>query len=373
MYFSNELWLPDSVGSAAAFTSSPLIDCLLSTETRMPRTIRRQIILTLIPLCIALLISLFALLRMLKKKQQWNLLARRVVLIFIVVSYNSYLALVKLAVDILNCVSVHDGTSLGEADITHRYLVLDTSIECYRGSHLLLAIIVSVPLLLFVFGFPVALAVALLGSSKKGNLATTWTRETMGFLFFVFEDKVVYWDCLILLRKALLSIIAVFAYRLGGNLQGLLALTVLVSSLFLQMQTNPFKAELRNLNAYENVALLASSFTFLCGLVLNDSRFSNPIFRGSLLVLLFLCNTLLLAFFVYALLRQKLQQIRMELNAAGVHCDGEKLHQITLAYVRYQLERLRQIIKPVFSPQDVESSIGTGNVDSQRTVELGNV
>ena len=339
----------------------------------MPRTIKRQIILSLIPVFIAVLISLFALLRVLKKRQEWSLLARRVVLVFIVVSYNSYLALVKVAVDILNCVSVHDGNSLGAGDSKHRYLALDTSIECYRGRHLVLALTVSVPLLLFVIGFPTALAVALLGSSKKDKLATTWTRETMGFLFFAFEDKVVYWDCLILLRKALLSVIAVFAYRLGGNLQGLLALTVLLSSLFLQMQTSPFKEELRNLNAYENVALLAGSFTFLCGLMLNDSRFANPIFRGGLLVTLFLGNTLLFVFLVHALLRQKLQQIRMELSAAGVDCGDGKLHQIALVYAGYQLERLRRMMKPVFSPQDVESSDGTGGIDSQATVELANV
>ena len=70
-------------------------------------------------------------------------------------------------------------------------------------------------------------------------------------------------------QKALLSIVTVFAYKLGGNLRGLLDFTVPVSSLFLRMQTNLLEGELRELNTYKNVALLASWFTIEYGLMLN--------------------------------------------------------------------------------------------------------
>ena len=58
----------------------------------------------------------------------------------------------------------------------------------------------------------------------------------------------------------------------------------------------------------------------------------------SLLVTLFHGNILLFAFLAYSLLKQKLQQIRMELNAARVDCNNKKLHQITLVYAGHPLE-----------------------------------
>ena len=291
--FHTHCVFPDSMGVAASVGASLFLDCLLSDGRGAPRTVKRQIIVALLPELVALVISAFFLLRELLGDKDWNRLLRRVILAHIVVGYNSYLSLVKIAVDAFNCVRVHDGIRLEDIDATHRYWISDTTVECFRGSHLAFTLAISAPLLLFAVLFPVLLAVLLERARGQDKLSSKWTQETMGFLFIVFEEEYVYWDCLILLRKAVLSVIIVFAYKLGGNLQGLLVVAVLVIALFLQTHFNPFSQDLGNLNVLESVSLLVSFFTFLSGLVLDSKRSDGVLFEGLLTAVLLSSNILL--------------------------------------------------------------------------------
>ena len=355
------------MGVAASVGASLFLDCLLSNGTGAPRTVKRQIIVALLSELVALIISAFFLLRELKGNKDWYKLLRRVILAHIVVGYNSYLSLVKIAVDAFNCVSVHDGIRLEDTDATHRYWIADTSVECFRGSHLTFTVAVSVPLLLFAILFPVLLAILLERARGQDKLSSKWTQETMGLLFIVFDENHVYWDCLILLRKAILSVIIVFAYRLGGNLQGLLVVAVLVIALFVQMYFNPFSQDLGNLNVLESVSLLVSFFTFLCGLVLNSERSHGALVEGFLTAVLLGSNILLFLILLFTLAQCKLEQFRLELEVMQENGSDKAFYVVVWSYLVYQFARLRGLIESQDSVNDEEET------ELQRSIELSGV
>ena len=355
------------MGTAASVGASLFLDCLLANKSGAPRTVKRQIIVVMLSELVALVISVFFLLRELKGDKDWNRLLRRVILAHIVVGYNSYLSLVKIAVDAFSCVRVHDGIRLEDVETTHRYWIADTSVECFRGSHLIFTLAVSVPLLLFATLFPLLLAVLLESARRQDTLSSKWTQETMGFLFIVFEEKYNYWDCLILLRKAVLSVIIVFSYRLGGNLQGLLVMAVLVIALFLQTHFNPFSQDLGNLNILESVSLLVSFFTFLCGLVLNSERFHGVLIERLLTALMLSINILLFLILAVTLAQSKLEQFRLELEVMQVDGSDGAFYVVIWSYLAYQLARLRGLIEKPDSVDDKEET------NPQRSIELSGV
>ena len=355
------------MSAAASVGASLFLDCLLSGKSGAPRTVKRQIIVALLPEIVALVISLFFLLRELKGDKDWNRLLRRAILAHIVVGYNSYLVLVKVAIDAFNCVRVHDGIRLEDIGMTHRYWIADTSVECFSSTHLNFTLAVSVPLLLFAILFPLLLVILLERARGQNKLSSKWTQETMGFLFIVFEENYVYWDCLILLRKAILSVIIVFAYRLGGNLQGLLVMAVLVIALFVQTYLGPFKKELVSLNVLESVSLLVSFFTFMCGLILNNERFHGVLMKGLVTALLLSSNVGLFVILVFFLARSKLEQVRLELKMMQADVGDGSLHQIAWSYLTFQIARLRGLIDKQDSVDDAEELV------PQPSIELSGV
>ena len=336
--------LTDSIGGSFAITSSFSLDCLLPTGMAVPRTIIRQILIALLPLLIILVLSAFWFLFEISHEKNIGRLARRIILVHIVAAYNFYLLIFKVAVDAYNCISVHDSTSLDDIQSTDRYWALDTSIQCYTDSHLLFIPTVSIPLLLFGVSYPVLLAVSLISSRKNGTLSSTWTQETMGFLSAGFEERFAHWDCLILLRKAAISIIVVFAYQLGRDLQGLLAMAVLVLALLLQTRFAPFKQELGNLNSLESASLLVSFFTFFCGLLFGNEKLKSGVFRGILTAFILSTNTGLFLVLVILLAKLKLRQMKLRLDADQVHCGQGRPHEVILAFAKHQFASLCMLI-----------------------------
>lgn len=74
-------------------------------------------------------------------------------------------------------------------------------------------------------------------------------------------------------RKAVIGVVVVFAYPLGGNLQGVLALGVLLLALVLHMYKQPFRNT--KLNVLEAASLVVSALTFYLGIMFNDPKTST--------------------------------------------------------------------------------------------------
>ena len=362
--------LTDVMGSSVILASTFVLDCLLPVDLMIPRTILRQILVALQPVVTILLIAVPSALNCLVKRRRALDLLKRIILISVVVLYNAYLSLAMTAVDTFTCVPVRDGTSLEENNSRHLYWALDTSVECYGKEHLLLVVCLSLPLILFAVVFPMLFAAALINSHRKGTLSSEWTKETMGFLFAGFEERFVFWDATILLRKAILSAIVVFGYELGEDLQGLLAVALLVLSLFLQTTFNPYRNELE-LNKIESLSLTVSVLTFLAAMILNSSTISSVPAEYTSAAVLLTSNIVFLAFLVCFMGKVKLDQLKMELQYEGVDCGCGRFWDVIIAGIRHRVvEIFHRSFGRFFQRKNGRSASAEEEVPSHRLIEM---
>ncbi len=229
-------------------------------------------------------------------KETWLYLLTKVVLSALVVFYISYISLSKTLINIFSCISVYDSMTVGSDDTTD-YWAVDTNIRCYAGSHALLVGFVGWPLLIiFTFGFPLAVGYLIIRNVKH-DYKEGWIYDVSGFLYRSYAKRFVFWESMIMLRKAILAAVVVFSYPLGANLQQVLAVFVLTLALYLQTVCRPFRSEFDILNELESASILVSSLTFISSIFFSDERVSQTV---RVLVTLFVsfCNIVLLLCFL---------------------------------------------------------------------------
>ena len=208
---------------------------------------------------------------------------------FLAINYFIYIGMTKNLLRFFACTHVSDDR---EGADWHRYVwEEDTGVECYEGLHALLIGILVLPLLLAVsFGFPVGMLVIL--RRNKSRLNQEDFIKTFGFLYKAYDRY--YWEVIIMLRKAVIAAIAVFAYRLGSVLQGLMCVLVIVIALSVHLAAQPFTQDIPQLNYLETCSLASTIVVFVAGLMMN----AETVGRGdrvalSMVAILFVCFTLL--------------------------------------------------------------------------------
>lgn len=167
---------------------------------------------------IFILFIFWSIFKLIKKITISDYLPKRMLLSIFAVFYISYINVTKVLVRMLYCVDilVYEKNEIR----TKEYWADDTAIACNAGDHRILISVFSWPLILvFSFGFPLFTAGMLLYKRWRKELSDMRTYETMGFLYRAYQEKYVFWDSVVMLRKAVLAVIVVFAYPLGGNLQ----------------------------------------------------------------------------------------------------------------------------------------------------------
>ena len=265
-------------------------------------------------------------------------LIRRCVLSIAAVSYLSYIAVTKTALNVLYCVDVESSTEL-DVSTTTKYWAADTSLECYHGSHFVLLGTVGWPVLvLFSFAFPVGVACILILQRRRGELRSASLHESFGFMFRAYNEKVVFWESVIMARKALLAVAVTFAYPLGGNLQGVLCVCVLMFAHYIHTLFSPFRPEFDELNKYEGLSLLMSAFTLASGLFFNDDHASASV-RVLLTVVVFCGNVLCLLFFFAAFCRAIADCLRVILasDRKFQECDNWSTPRVLAVFLRCRL------------------------------------
>ena len=271
---------------------------------------------------------------MIKANRTVTYLIRRCSTSFFVVVYLTYLAFTKTAMDVHSCIDVHDDFDV-QFDGTTKYWSDDTSLKCHEGTHRVLAATIGWPVLIIVsIGCPIALAVFLLVERQRDVLKDEWLLEACGFLHHSYSHRYVFWEALIFLRKALLASIAVFSYSLGGNLQGILAVIVLIFFLYLQIICRPFREEFDELNELESFSLLVSLLTFATGLFLDDDHASQPV-RILLTASTCVCMLGLLFFLCFSFLNVAASYAKKALVLEGIahRPDGGTCH-VLFVFVR---------------------------------------
>lgn len=173
-----------------------------------------------------------------------------------------------------SCVTIdEDEEDLGEAELAHpledSFWAEDTSVKCYSHRHALIVGILVIPSLLAVsFGYPLGTFFIL--QSNRDKLDQEDFIGTYGFLYRGYDKH--YWEILVMLRKGLIATVAVFAYDLGANIQGLICVLILVASLGLHLTFMPYTKEFPQLNDLETGSLSTTIVVFVSGLIFNDPK-----------------------------------------------------------------------------------------------------
>eukprot|EP00210_Caulerpa_lentillifera_P000434 g420.t1 len=274
------------VGAATVKAISRPIDCLIDTTSHGIRSIWRLLFSIFVPLIVISIIGSFWIYRCLvfHKGEELKFLSKRLLITFVTITYMTYFDLTQLAVRVFNCVTVHNDIDPFSNSV-RRYWIADTNVECYQGSHFVLIGIALLVLILISICFPLICSIALYYNRDEHEHSNIWTQEALGILTGPFKEKYVYWECVTMLKKALLSITIVFSYSLGNRSQGLLMILVFIFFLYLHLVCFPFAIEYDRLNYYEATSLTLSSVVYTIVQFFNIERISQST-RTSLSIIL---------------------------------------------------------------------------------------
>lgn len=123
-------------------------------------------------------------------------------------------------------------------------------------------------LLLYTFGIPLLTGAVL--AIHKGRLTDPRVATTFGFMRAGYRDDAFWFECVVMLRKAVLVVIAVGMAPLGVEVQTYAVLSLLFGVAVLQSVLQPFAGSLRN--RLELFGLCAAFLTFDAGLFLGSGE-----------------------------------------------------------------------------------------------------
>ena len=310
------------VGAITSEAVNRSMDCLIPSGTSLQRSVTSSLVDASQPLACILVFIVFWLAIKIRRRKSWMYLVRECVLSALVVFYVSYISITKTLINILNCVEVHDSTLVG-IDGTTDYWFMDTSIKCYEGSHAALAFLLAWPFLfIFTLGFP--LTIAFLTSKKvTEDYKDGSIYAVAGFVYRSYGQKYIFWESVIMSRKALLAVVVVFSYELGANIQAVLASFVLIMALYLQTKCRPYREEFDCLNDVESVSILLSSLTFVSSIFFSDDRVSHGV-RVSMSVFLLCANIFFFLYLLALLVRFAAEYLASILVEEGIHSSPVK-------------------------------------------------
>eukprot|EP00949_MAST-11_sp_MAST-11-sp1_P000929 g929.t1 len=213
------------------------IDCATSASP-LDIFVMKQAIVYLAPFVLTAILALFQCARRCAGRAN-NLVALDQFVASVMVVLNLlFPTLVKRSALMFSCRSIGGRSFLDE--------VLD--VECWQSEHIRAFMMTSLPgAIVFVMGFPLGLLFLLFRLKNRGalkhngqNYDKRWVLR-LGFLFAGYEDEYVYWEGIVLARKALLSTAAVFLAYNGIMVQVVVAILILFVCLYLQMKYEPFE------------------------------------------------------------------------------------------------------------------------------------
>ena len=177
-----------------------------------------------------------------------------------------------------------------------------------------------------------------------------------GFLFVGYHEDCYYWEVMVMIRKAILSIIAVI-FAFDGRVQVMLGMLLLFLSTIAQARKMPFASSF--LNSFEFASLFSSSMTFFLGIFTMDSGASGAAYPiCSQLALIINVGYVLIAFFFGVKLelnerkrqeeKKKRETARRETMIKAIENSSQhKSEQIELTSLSNASDRERLNVRPV--------------------------
>ena len=288
----------------------------------MERSIASVLIDICVPFAAALVFAIYWMADRAKKKTEARKLVKKIALSFLAVFYISYVSLTRTLVKMISCIEVHD-SSVGGVDSTTNFWATDTSIQCYRQSHAVLAFVLGWPFFfIFTVGFPLVTA-CLVVKHVQEDYKQGWIYEVSGFMYRSYERKFVFWESTILLKKAVLTVVVVLSYPLGTNLQHILAVFVLAAALYFQMLCRPYRKEFDDLNGLESLSVLVSLLTFISSMFFGDDVVSDAV-RILVTLGIIVGNLVLFLVFLHFIVVFSAKYLRAVLDSEDVPYDADR-------------------------------------------------
>jgi len=331
------------VSQASTFS----FECLLPADGKTPRSILSAMLTILVPFLVTGIFCAYWFYDTFKLNKPWRYFIKRCILTCVSVLYVSYLSLADTALNVLFCVDVIGTVSVDGIGVCHSHWVVDTSVCCFDGSHAVLAYSAAIPLLIFVFLYPIVLAVVLILAQRRNALQSEWTRETLGVLTSGFRPTFAFWDCAILARKAMIATVIVFAYKLGSVLQGVLMSWVFVLALYMHLTFLPYRTDVGMLNFLEGVSLFVCGSTVLMGVILTDPHVSSTAAKTSLVSFVFVSNSFVFVLFGYQLLTNKFVEIKYTLLLEGAVSEDDNVFIVFLKYFEESLKNTGKFFRGI--------------------------
>ncbi len=344
----------DWIGGAVSLSFGFSFGCLLPKNAATSTSVVLAIMTLSMPPFVASFICLVWTSYAVMKGRPGVYLIRRIVLVCVSVFYVSYLPLVRTAISVFSCVDVFYAVTLEGVDASHSYWAVDMSIRCFVSSHKVLAIGVALPVLMLSLLFPVLMATILIIASKKDSLRSPWIRETFGIHFAALKELFIFWECIVLLRKFLIAVVAAFSYDLEANLQGMFLLAILLLALFLHVSASPFRSNMNTLNLLESASLIISASTILCGLILNDKKISHDILSSSLTAAILFLNIGFSLVLAYFLAKHKINEMHFVLLSNGEELPSNNIFSVIKNFLVHRFEQLKNALTQ--KPRDIQHS-----------------
>ena len=266
-----DMTLPDAVDglitvetvASSAGDAMVRIDCAMRVSA-LDLFMAKQAIVYLSPLLLMSMLAVFHVIRIMMHKVVSDTGRDHFVAGSMVILNLLFPTLVKRSALMFSCREIGDGVFLDEA--------LD--IRCFESDHVRAFMMTTVPgIIVYVIGFPVGLLYMLMRLKRRGalrhdgpNYDRRWVLR-LGFLFAGYEEDFVFWESIVLARKALLSGAAVFlAYR-GTTVQVVVAILILFVCFAAQMKYQPLEHDWHDL--MEERSLMASTLILIFCLLAN--------------------------------------------------------------------------------------------------------
>eukprot|EP00210_Caulerpa_lentillifera_P007459 g7129.t1 len=317
----------------------------------------------LIPIFVILCMVAFFAFQTYKSSKGMYYFVKRSVFATLAICYFSYLNITRVAVMFFYCVGVYTNENFSSHKETY-YLAFDTSIQCSASYHKKFMVFGRILFALFSVGFPlISAAVLVLFRKDSGRDDPQWMSDILGFLYRAYKRKFVYWESIVMLRKALLSVITIFSYHLGGHTQSLLAFYILSACLFLQAICRPYRHEFESLNTHESLSLLISSTTFTLALFFtkNETDQSFKLFLN--LSLLFAIVGFLL-FMTISMLICLLDVRKTNLKVTrGLSDDNKNFWSAVSTWISYKVGFIERS-----SNNDDENDMELGSIKSKKLI-----
>ena len=189
----------------------------------------------------------------------------KIVLSSSIIMFIVYPSVCKQVFQLLACRGNLDPSSDNGTPSQRTYILTELQVQCYDEQHAIYILLVGLPtLVLYVFGFPLISLLVL--KRHKGKVLSDEVLYRYSMFLNGYREEYLFWECIISLRKALLTFVSVFFAQMGVFTQVYAAIFTLFIFLILQARASPYATE--SLNELESGALYTSFLSLYIGLLL---------------------------------------------------------------------------------------------------------